>query len=88
MFSTQQLVLLYIYRGKRRLYMAEATARLPFTAMTLSRAVRQLEAVGLFTITKDGVNKVIETKYDRRELFEKMKRYFSSPVRTVGYLEK
>ena len=88
MFSTQQLVLLYFYSDKRKLYMAEATQKLPFTAMTLSRAVKQLEAVDLFDITKDGVNKVIEAKYDKTLLFEKIKRYCSSPVRTVGYLEK
>ncbi len=88
MFSTQQLVLFYIYNGKQKLYMAEATEKLPFTAMTLSRAVRQLEAVGLFTITKDGVNKVIEANYERDELFKKLKKYFSSPVRVTGYLEK
>lgn len=88
MFSTQQLVLLYIYSRRKKLYMAEATERLPFSAMTMSRAVKQLEAVGLFSITKDGVNKVIEAKYDSFELFEKVKKYFSSPVRTVGYLEK
>lgn len=88
MFSTQQLVLLYIYSGKQRLYMAEATKRLPFTAMTLSRAIKQLEAVGLFTVTKDGVNKVIEAKYNSFVLFEKLKRYLISPVRTAGYLEK
>ena len=88
MFSTQQLILLYLYSKKQRLYMAEATEKLPFTAMTLSRAVKQLEAVGLFTITKDGVNKVIEAKYDNALLFERIKRYCSSPVRTVGYIEK
>ena len=88
LFSTQQLVLLYIYCGKQKLYMAEATRKLPFSAMTLSRAVKQLEAVGLFTITKDGVNKVIESKYSKSELFEKARKYFSSPVRTVGYLKK
>lgn len=88
MFSTQQLVLLYFYSGKQQLYMAEATERLPFTAMTLSRAVKQLETVGLFTVTKDGVNKVIEAKDDNALLFERIKRYCSSPVRTVGYLEK
>jgi len=88
MFSTQQLVLLYIYGEKKKLYMAEATERLPFSAMTLSRAVKQLEATDLFTITKDGVNKVIEAKYDRIELFKKVKKYFSSPVCVVGYVEK
>lgn len=88
MFSTQQLVLLYFYNNKPRLYMSEATEKLPFTAMTLSRAVKQLEAVDLFTITKDGVNKVIESNYDRWELFDKIKEYFTTPVRKIGYLEK
>lgn len=88
MYSTQQLVLLYFYCGKQRLYMAEATRILPFTAMTLSRAVKQLELIGLFKVTKDGVNKVIEAKYEKKELFEKIKRYFLSPVRIAGYLEK
>lgn len=88
MFSTQQLVLLYIYNKKKKLYMSEATVMLPFTAMTLSRAVKQLEAVGLFKVTKDGVNKVIEARYENWELFEKMKKYLSTPVRMTGYLEK
>lgn len=88
MFSTQQLVLLYLYSKKQRLYISEATEKLPYTAMTLSRAVKQLESVNLFNITKDGVNKVIESQYKKRELFEKIKCYLSTPVRTVGYIEK
>ncbi len=88
MFSTQQLVLLYIYNGEKKLYMAEATKKLPFTAMTISRAVKQLEEVGLFNVTKDGVYKVIEAKYKGLELFNKLKKYLSSPVRAFGYLEK
>lgn len=88
MFSTQQLVLLYLYSPKQKLYMSEATEKLPYTAMTLSRAVKQLESVDLFQITKDGVNKVIESKYKKRELFEKIKCYLSTPVQTVGYIEK
>ena len=88
MFSTQQLVLFYLYYGKLKLYMAEAAQNLPFSAMTLSRAVKQLDAVGSFKITKDGVNKVIEAKYDDFKLFEALKAYFSSPVRAAGYLEK
>lgn len=87
-FSTQQLVLLYLYSRKSKLYISEATKNLPFSAMTLSRAVKQLETVGLFTVTKDGVNKVIESKYDKQELFEKVKDYLSTPVRKVGYIEK
>lgn len=88
MFSTQQLVLLYLYRNKEKLYLSEAVKRLPFTAMTVSRAVNQLEKTKLFYISKDGVNKVIEAKYDRRELFERMRIYLSTPVRRAAYLEK
>lgn len=61
---------------------------LPFTAMTLSRAVKQLEFTDLFFITKDGVNKVIESKYKRGTLFEKAGKYLSTPVRRAGYIDK
>ncbi len=88
MFSTQQLVLLFLYDNKEKLYCSEVIDKLPFTSMTISRAVKQLEAVGLFHITKDGVNKVIESKYSRAELYERINGYLSSPVRKVGYIKK
>ena len=87
-YSTQQLFLFYLYSKKKRLYISEAGKILPFTAMTLTRAVRQLEATDLFIVTKDGVNKIIESKYNRYELFEKSKVYLSTPVRKAGYIEK
>lgn len=87
-FSTQQLFLFYLYGNKKRLYLSEAGKKLPFTAMTLTRAAKQLEATGLFLVAKDGVNKVIESKGSRRELFENAKTYLSTPVRKAGYVEK
>lgn len=87
-YSTQQLFLLYLYGKKKRLYISEAGKILPFTAMTLTRAVRQLEATDLFIVAKDGVNKIIESKYNRYELFEKSKVYLSTPVRKAGYIDK
>ncbi len=87
-FSTQQLFLLYLYEHKKKLYLSEATKKLPFSAMTISRAVKQLEISGLFEISKNGVNKVIESKYGRLELFEKAKPYLSSPVRRKGYIDR
>ena len=87
-FSTQQLFLLYLYNKKKRLYVSEATKSLPFTAMTMTRAVKQLETADLFFVTKDGVNKVIESKYERSELFQKAKQYLATPVRKAGYIEK
>ena len=86
MFSTQQLFLFYIYANEERLYIANAVKKLPFTAMTLSRATKQLEASGLFEVSKDGVNKVIESKYAKKELFEKGRAFLSSPVKAKGYI--
>ena len=86
--STQQLFLFYLYDKKKRLYISEAGKVLPFTAMTLTRAVRQLEAKDLFLVAKDGVNKFIESKYSRYELFEKAKVYLTTPVRRAGYIDK
>lgn len=88
MFSAQQLVLMYLYSNCKRLYVSDAAKKLPFTAMTMSRAVKQLEATGLFFTTKDGVKKVIESDYSGRELYEKVKKYMPSPVCKNGYLNK
>lgn len=88
MFSAQQLALMYLYNNSKKLYVSDATKKLPFTAMTMSRAVKQLEATGLFHTTKDGVNKVIESDYSGLKLYEKLKKYMTSPVRKIGYLSK
>lgn len=87
-YSTQQLFLYYLYNNKRKLYVSQAGQSLPFTAMTLTRAVKQLEATGLFIVTKDGVRKVIESKYNRLDLFKKAEPYLSSPVCQTAYIEK
>ena len=39
-------------------------------------------------VAKDGVNKFVESKYNRYELFEKVKVYLSTPVRRTGYIDK
>lgn len=87
-FSTQQLFLFYLYRGEGRMFVSEAGKILPFTAMTLTRAVKQLETTGLFDISKDGVNKVIESKLNFLDLFENARGYLSSPVLKAGYIDK
>ena len=75
-YSTQQLFLFYLYSKKKRLYTSEAGA------------VKQLETTDLFLVAKDGVNKFIESKYKRDELFEKAKVYLTTPVRKTGYIDK
>lgn len=70
------------------MYVSEAAKRLPFTEMTMTRAVKQLEVADLFLVTKDGVNKVIESRYERAELFQRAKHFLSTPVRKEGYIDK
>lgn len=86
--STQLLVLSYLYSDKKKLFVSEIAEALPFSAMTISRAVKQLAATGLFEITKDKVNKVLEAKMDKPELFEKLKGYMITPVKEHGYIDK
>lgn len=87
-FSTQLLCLFYIYNRKKKMYISEAAKILPFTAMTLTRAVKQLESTGMFITSKDGVNKIIESKYERIDLFKNGKKYLLNPVIKSGYIDK
>lgn len=87
-YSTQLLFLAYMYNHEKKVYVSELSKSLPFSAMTLSRAVKQLEMTDLFLVYKDGVNKVIESKYSYKELFERIQHYLLTPVRQVGYMDQ
>lgn len=87
-YSTQLLFLAYMYNHEKKVYVSDLSKSLPFSAMTLSRAVKQLEMTDLFLVYKDGVNKVIESKYSYKELFERVQHYLLTPVRQVGYMDQ
>lgn len=87
-YSTQLLFLAYMYNHEKKVYVSDLSKSLPFSAMTLSRAVKQLEMTDLFLVYKDGVNKVIESKYSHKELFERIQHYLLTPVRQVGYMNQ
>lgn len=87
-YSTQLLFLAYMYNHEKKVYVSDLSKSLPFSAMTLSRAVKQLEMTDLFLVYKDGVNKVIESKYSYKELFERIQHYLLTPVRQVGYMDQ
>jgi len=87
-YSTQLLFLAYMYNHEKKVYVSDLSKSLPFSAMTLSRAVKQLEMTDLFLVYKDGVNKVIESKYSHKELFEHIQHYLLTPVRQVGYMNQ
>lgn len=77
-----------MYNHEKKVYVSDLSKSLPFSAMTLSRAVKQLEMTDLFLVYKDGVNKVIESKYSHKELFEHIQYYLLTPVRQVGYMNQ
>ena len=87
-YSTQLLFLAYMYNHEKKVYVSDLSKSLPFSAMTLSRAVKQLDMTDLFSVYKDGVNKVIESKYSYKELFERIQHYLLTPVRQVGYMDQ
>lgn len=87
-YSTQLLFLAYMYNHEKKVYVSDLSKSLPFSAMTMSRAVKQLEMTDLFLVHKDGVNKVIESKYSHKELFERIQHYLLTPVRQVGYMDQ
>lgn len=87
-YSTQLLFLAYMYNHEKKVYVSDFLKSLPFSAMTLSRAVKQLEMTDLFLVYKDGVNKVIESKYSYKELFDRIQHYLLTPVRQVGYMDQ
>ena len=87
-YSTQLLFLAYMYNHEKKVYVSDLSKSLPFSAMTLSRAVKQLDMTDLFLVYKDGVNKVIESKYSYKELFERIQHHLLTPVRQVGYMDQ
>jgi hypothetical protein len=86
--SAQMLLFYFIYSCRKEMYSNMAVEALGVSAMTMTRAVRQLEQIGLIQTHKTGVMKVITTEYGRKELFEKAQPYLVSPVKKVTYLPK
>ncbi len=86
--SAQMLLLHYIYCGCKELLTSEASRKLSFTSMSISRASRQLEDMGLIRTKKRGVQKVIFSEKTAEELFFVARRYFCNPVKRTVYVPK
>lgn len=86
--SAQMLLFYFIYSNQKELYSYTAVEALGVTAMTITRAVRQLEQLGLIQTHKEGVMKVITTELERKELFEKARPYLFNPIKKTTYLPK
>lgn len=84
--SAQVLFFYYLYQKERELYPSKAVADLDYSAMTISRAARQLVQTGFFSERKDGVQKILSSDLPRKALFDEMKPLLIKPVRSKGYL--
>ena len=86
--STQLLLFYFIYNNAKPLYANLTIEKLGFSAMTITRAVRQLEQTGLVAVTKNGVNKIIASDLTSQELFVKAKPYLINPIQKKVYIAK
>ncbi len=86
--SAQLLLLYYIYHGCGELMTSSAVEALSFTATSISRASRQLEDFGLVSTKKRGIQKIIYSDKEPRELFETANRYMVNPVKRTIYVPK
>lgn len=87
LLSASQVVLLYfIYHGSGKQIMSRAVMDLELTSTSVSRAVRQLEELGLLRTEKDGVQKILYSELSGAELFQKAHNNFQNPVKKTIYI--
>ena len=86
--AAQVLFFYYLYQQKPRVFISDAVKDLGYSAMTMSRAAKQLVQTDLFAESKDGVNKVLTGRLEGRELFEKMRPALINPVRRRTTIRK
>jgi DNA-binding MarR family transcriptional regulator len=85
---TAQLVLFrYLYQNEREMYISGHAELFGVSAMQITRAVKQLAALGLIATRKDGVQIVIAGTDGGSVLFEKSKPYLLNPVRRRFYVD-
>lgn len=86
--ATQVLFFYYLYQGKKDMYMSNAVKDLGYSAMTISRAAKQLVQTGFFTESKNGVQKVLTGTVQGRELFYSVRPALINPVRRRTSVKK
>ncbi|MGN0735055.1 MAG: MarR family transcriptional regulator [Anaerovoracaceae bacterium] len=84
--ASQMVLLYYIYHGGGKQIMSRAVIDLKLTSTSVSRAVRQLEELGLLRTKKDGVQKVLYSELSPEELFKKAHDNFQNPVKRTVYI--
>jgi DNA-binding MarR family transcriptional regulator len=86
---TAQLALFhYLYQDEREIYTNGLAELFDVSTMQITRAVKQLTALGLIATRKDGVRIVISGTEHNDTLFEKAKPHLSKLIRKRFYVDK
>ena len=85
---TQLLLFYWYYRQEKCIYMNEAVKVLQCSAMTVTRAFRQLEQTGMFETGKTGVQKYLKGKKEPDAILRDLEEQLVSPVSDIIYVKK
>jgi len=85
--SSQLLLFHYLYQSEPELRAGETAEVFGISAMQVSRAIKQLTALGLVQVRKDGIRTIISSNERRRDLFDMARPYLLNPVRKRLYVE-
>lgn len=87
--SAQMLLFAFILNGNNPMQMAPLAERFGFSAMTITRAAKQLVEMGFVSKTNSGgAQKVIRSEFDPKTLYQKTKPYLINPVRKTVFINK
>ena len=86
--SAQLLLFAYLYQESGKMFTSPMAEIIGVSAMQITRAVRQLQRLNLFEVSKEGVHVVIEGKANHRALFEGAAKYLIDPVREILYIPR
>lgn len=86
--STQLLLFYWALGDENVIYMSEAVKKLGLSAMSLTRAFRQLELTGLFETGKNGVQKYLKGLDKREEILKKAEQFLVTPVASTIYVNR
>ncbi len=86
--ATQVLFFYYLYQGNKNMYISAAVKDLGYSAMTISRAAKQLIQTECFTESKNGVQKILTGTVQGRELFDCVRPALINPVRRRTSVKK
>lgn len=85
---TQLLLFYWYYHNENSIYMSDMIKKLKCSAMTMTRAFRQLEETGLFKCGKTGVQRILTGPCQPEMVLSELEERLISPVANVIFVDK